>query len=121
MPKPRKRERAVNKEVTWQMLKALSSRYMGMGYQKAKWIDFCEELLKRGYRVTLKEAMGMVSKYVTVHGINDDFYRVRFSNHKPNKKREEKGDCDFFVGVTHFGITNTGQAIHATLKHFGAI
>lgn len=89
-------------------------------YGVSMWILFCREMLKRGYKVRLKEAKNTVSKYITVYGINDDYFLVRFSNHKPIKSREANEDCDFFVGVTNFKVTNTGQAIEATLKHFGA-
>lgn len=89
------------------------------GYPKAKWIQFCEEMLSRGYSLTLYEARRTVSKYVTVHSGEKQF-RVRFSNHKPIKHRELDGDCDFFVGITHTGVRTTDDAIEAVEEYFNA-
>lgn len=109
-------EKATDLEVTEKFLVAR----IGSGkYGVSAWIVFCREMMGRGYRATLYEARNTVSKYVTVWGANDDFYRVRFSSHKPILCREAAGDCDFFVGVTNFGTTNTQMAVQATLKHLG--
>jgi len=89
-------------------------------YPECAWMKFSRALLSRGYSLSLYEARQTVSKYITVHGINDDFYTVRFSDHRPNIKRELNRDCDFFVGVTNFSVTNWKQALSAVLKHFGA-
>jgi len=80
-----------------------------------KWVEFCRTLLDEGYSLTLYEALRTVSKYVTVNGS----YKVRFSNHKPIESREANGDCDFFVGVTNLGVTNTKMALAAVRRHFG--
>lgn len=79
-----------------------------LGYKKQKWVEFCERMLSEGYQVSLYEARKTVSKYVTVTDLKSDVsFKVRFSNHKPNKRREVDGDCDFFVGRTHLGISTT--------------
>jgi hypothetical protein len=83
--------------------------------RKAKWIEFCEAMLARGYRVSLYEARRTVSKYLTVQCRRRSF-KVRFSNHAP--VREAAGDCDLFVGLYDFGTT-TDQAIEATVAHLG--
>lgn len=85
---------------------------------KAKWIEYAEAMLARGLRVTLYEPIVGTSKYLTVHMHGRGKYKVRFSNHKPNVHREFHKHCDFFVGITNFGITTTAQAIAATLKRF---
>lgn len=61
------------------------------------------------------EVKKTVSKYITVHNSTTGRnFLVRFSNHAPNYKREKNGDCDFFVGRTHLGVTNTANALFAT-------
>lgn len=75
-----------------------------------------------GFTVTVYEARSTFSKYCTV---SHDFlrdgaeYKVRFSDHMPNKMKETMRDCDFFVGKTHFGWTNTEKAIEECCKFFG--
>lgn len=118
MGKSKQPEKATNLPVTFDFLEGRAKGAEAAGYSKAKWITFCETMLTYGLTVVLYEARQTYSKYVTVKQ-GKDTYKVRFSNHKPIKARELKGDCDFFVGRTHLGITNTEQAIHATLVHFG--
>lgn len=74
-------------------------------------------MLRRGFTVELHEAVTTVSKYVYVRRGNGVF-KVRFSNHAPNARKEETGDCDFFVGRTNKTITTTSQAITATIAFF---
>lgn len=102
---------------TWVSTTYLSKR-VHPDYPKAKWIEFCEEMLARGYKIQLYEARETFSKYVTVVQ-GDKRFRVRFSNHRPHRTRELGGDCDFFVGVTHTGTRNTNDAIRATTAFFG--
>ena len=109
-PVVKKRGEVITKEF-------LQSRIGNGQYAISKWIEFCLHFLDLGYKVTLTEAYNTVSKYVTVHGANDISYTVRFSNHKPNYGREVNGDCDFFVGVTHLGITTTSEAIRAAKEY----
>lgn len=90
-------------------------------YSVSAWIRFCRSMLAMGYKVTLYEAKNTYSKYVTVHTVNDVAYKIRFSNHKPITHREANGDCDFFVGVTNFGVTNTEQAIEAIIMWTEAV
>lgn len=106
-----KKDRTVTK---WYLDRVMDN-YSAYGYQKPKWIEFCEVMLQRGYDVHLHEAQTTVSKYVTVSHENKKFL-VRFSNHKPNLTREMNKDCDFFVGVNHLGVWTTAQAIKATIK-----
>ena len=80
--------------------------------------SFFAYFLDKGFSIHLYEAKETVSKYVTLeYGLLK--YTVRFSNHRPNFQREARGDCDFFVGVTHFGVTTARQAAKAALKFFG--
>lgn len=116
---PRKRFKATNLRVTAAYLAERTARLREKGYGKPKWIQFCEAMLARGLGVTLYEARKTVSKYVTVHTRGKPAFKVRFSNHRPNRIREDRGGCDFFVGVANNAVTTTEQAIAATLGHFG--
>jgi hypothetical protein len=96
----------------------LNERYqhaVRSGYGKAKWIEFCEVMLGRGYNVFLTETGSTRSKYVRVRHRGKD-YLVRFSDHRPSRVREEAGHCDFFVGKNHLSWTTTAQAIKATIE-----
>jgi len=86
-------------------------------YGKAKWIIFAEELLKSGYKVSLYEAKTTVSKHLTVEKGNKKF-KVRFSNHRPNMRKELENDCDYFVGVTNFQVHTTEDALIAVNNYF---
>jgi len=87
------------------------------GWGKSKWIEFSETLLNAGFRIELYEAKKTVSKYLTVIRGQKRF-KVRFSNHKPNKGKEIFKDCDFFVGVNNLTTTNTNDALWAVKEHF---
>lgn len=107
-----------NELVSRSMLHNRTEGLRNAGYSKPKWIAFCEELMKHGYVLELYEARHTYSKYITVKRGDVKFYKVRFSNHKPIKFREERGDCDYFVGRTHLRTTNWLMAIRAVHKHF---
>lgn len=98
-------------------LNARTQRATAAGWKKAKWVHFCETLLEAGYTLSLYEAQATYSKYVTVKKGKQRF-KVRFSNHKPIKHREIKGDCDFFVGITNLGVTTTSDALKAVQEFF---
>ena len=108
-------KKATNLTVTRTFLRARQLR--AKGFPKAKWIEFCEICLDSGFTVSLYEARKTYSKYVSVLKDGRSF-KVRFSNHAPIKSREVNGDCDFFVGHTHLGVTNTEAAIKAVALHF---
>lgn len=115
--RPRK---ANNRVVNQDFLDHRVKMAIDAGYTKQKWVEFCEEMLRQGFTVRLYEARRTVSKYITVSRPDDHSrsFKVRFSNHKPIKYRETAGDCDFFVGRTHLGVTTTQQAIEATVDYF---
>ncbi len=102
-----------NQRLTLEMLKSRISEKYG----KAKWIEFCEILLKQGYKLKLYEAKYTYSKYIMIFKGNKS-YKVRFSDHKPILQKELDNDCDFFVGVSNLGITTTKDALNAVAKHF---
>lgn len=109
--------KANNAIVTPALLQQRAAWSKQLGHEKQKWVMFCETLLERGYNLTLYEARQTVSKYITVRK-GDKKFKVRFSNHMPILAREANGDCDFFVGRTNLGISNTHNALHAVERYF---
>jgi hypothetical protein len=87
------------------------------GYQPSRYLGFCRTLLSEGYELRLYEARQTHSKYITVEK-GGKSYKVRFSNHKPIQSRQESGDCDFWVGVSHGQVTTTEDAISAVRTFF---
>lgn len=99
--------------LTPEILQLKTSRKFG----KQKWIIFAEELLEKGFKVSLYEARKTFSKYLTVEKGNKKF-KVRFSNHRPNIHKELENDCDYFVGVTNFEVHTTKDALIAVNNYF---
>lgn len=118
--KRRKFRKANNDLLTVSMLEKRTAALAAAGWQKPKWIEFSESLIACGFRVHLYEARRTRSKYLTVSLGKLPEYKVRFSNHAPIKTREERGDCDFFVGRTNFAVTTTLDAMVAVKNHFKA-
>lgn len=99
-------------------LESRSRRAESSGYDKPKWVEFCEAMLLRGYTVELREAASSVSKYLTIWNMGRKF-TVRYSNHGATPI---PGDpVDFFVGKNPklHRTTNTQQAIEATIAALG--
>lgn len=107
--------------VTLRDIRKRAAHFEAMSYPLARWMLFCETMLNIGYKVSVKETPHTHSKYVKVHGPGDTDYLVRFSDHKPSRRRELNEDCDFFVGVTHTGTRTTAQAIRAVEACFNAL
>jgi hypothetical protein len=105
-------------KVTRDQIEAIIATYKQNDYDIPKFVLFIETAIKYGYRVRLYDAQTTVSKYVYVYHKKKSF-KVRFSNHKPNYHREKEKDCDFFVGITHLGVTSTKDAWYAMRKHLG--
>lgn len=116
-PKLKKPKKATNRQVTQQFLDERANFVAALGHPKQKWVMFCEIMLKQGFKLSIYEARLTVSKYITVSNGKKSF-KVRFSNHKPISFRQERGDCDFFVGHNHGITTTTNDAIKATIKFF---
>ena len=92
------------------------------GFNTPKWIDYCNVMLRAGYRVWVYEPPKSRSKYVTVlHPKYGRKFRVRFSNHKPITQLENSDNCDFFVGRNNYSISTTKEAIAATFKELGEV
>lgn len=112
--------RARDLTVTAEFLYERAQRSIRAGYSIQKWVWFCGVMLEKGFSVTLYEAKFTKSKYVTVSDGKRNF-KIRFSDHKPIPDRERKKDCDFFVGVTNKTVTNSEQALKATLEFFEGV
>ena len=106
-------KKITNKYLTFDLLKQKTSKKYG----KQKWIIFAEELLHKGFKISLYEARRTFSKYLTVEK-DGKYFKVRFSNHKPIKERELNNDCDLFVGVTNYKVTTTEDALQAVYEYF---
>lgn len=111
-------KKAVNLCLTEEFLSVRANRTIAAGFEKPKWISFCETLLKLGYTLYLKEAQKTYSKYITVRKEGHPRFKVRFSNHMPIKSMELRDSCDFFVGRTHTGVRTTSDALTAVWDHF---
>ena len=99
-------------------LKQIENRYIDAGFSIPKYLQLCRRALETNrYAVNLYDSRSTVSKYVTVRYGKKKF-KIRFSNHPPNKEKEQNGESDFFVGVTNFTITNTNDAWKALNEYF---
>lgn len=105
------------RKIDHHFVESMKQRYKKSKYSLPKWIQFIEVMLSFKYKVFLYEAKSTFSKYVYVQH-NGKTFKIRFSNHKPNKQKERINDCDFFVGVNNFIVTKTEDAIIATHKYF---
>jgi hypothetical protein len=86
-------------------------------YATPKYLLFIQWAIEQQYRVTLYMPATTRSKYVTLYR-GKKLFKIRFSDHRPIKAREEKGDCDFFVGRTNFTVTTTEDAKQAVRNFF---
>lgn len=109
--------KSVHDLITPRMLQERVAWCKRLGYNKPKWVYFCDQLIRLGLTVYLYEARQTRSKYITVQR-GDKKFKVRFSDHKPIAHREQRGDCDFFVGITNKTRHTTEDAIRATLEYF---
>lgn len=93
------------------------------GYSNmAKWIEFCFVLLEKGYCVWVTESLSTKSKYVYIaETVRGNRYKVRFSDHRPNKWAEQQNDCDFYVGIGHRGTNTTLGAIRSVDLFFKGV
>lgn len=105
------------KSVSAKFLADYAKNLADAGWPKSKWISFCENLLQQGYEVRLYAAKSSKSKYVYVIK-GDRVFKVRFSDHSPHRNQIDTNDCDFFVGRSRLGITNTGDAMVAVAEFF---
>ncbi len=104
-------------KLTLEYINKRAKRYAKKGWGKPKWMLFAEYLINKGFQCNLYEARKTNSKYITISKNNKQF-KVRFSDHKPIKRRELAGDCDFFVGMTHTGTRTTRDAYDAVIEYF---
>ncbi len=102
-------------EVTSQYLDYLIKCYAKKGWNPPpKWIQFCQSMLTKGWKISLYRAKTTVSKYLYVR--KDTYnrtkiFKIRFSNHKANWRKENDRDCDFYVGMGNKGVITTEYLI----------
>lgn len=105
------------KQIDGFFLAVRADRAREFGYPVPKWVTFCKALVE-DFDVYLYESKSTRSKYITV--VRDDHcYRVRFSDHKPNRFKERMNDCDFVVGASNFlKSRGTDEAYQAVRSFF---
>lgn len=95
-------------------------RMAAKGFEVQKWVEFCQYFYTLGLDVRVHESKSTFSKYVYIRK-GRKVFKVRFSNHKPNKLKQRHSDCDFYVGISHGVTTTTKDAIIATKEALGLI
>jgi len=105
-----KRKPLEYKNIDANYLESVKPGYLAKGFTIPKWVTFCETLLADDWSVKLHESQSTVSRYIYVNK-NGHNFKVRFSNHKPSKTKEEINDSDFYVGISHFGVMRTEDVI----------
>ncbi len=96
-------------KITNEILQQLKKR-VDPKYKIPKYIIFCEEMISSGFTVTLLRSRSTVSKYVFVK-YNNISIKVRFSNHRPTKSKQDTNDSDFYVGISNYGCITTEELI----------
>ena len=112
--KKKKIKKAKNIYLTREFLKSRENTRLPV----QKWILFSYYFLDKGYKIQLYEARFTFSKYLTLIK-GEKSCKVRFSNHKPIRSREENKDCDFFVGVTNLQVSTAHDVAIKVLEFFG--
>jgi len=105
---------AIPIKVTKHYLATLKPSYTKKGYPVPKWITFSETLLNSGWKVQLKRSKSSYSKYIYIQK-EDKSYKIRFSNHRPNKDAQEMSDSDFYVGVSNGQVITTEMVLKKIL------
>lgn len=105
-------------ELTLEKIDKLKPSYINNNYSIPKWIVFSECMLKKGFKVYLVRSKSTVSKYIYVynHNTKSKGYKIRFSNHKPNKYKENNNDCDFYTGISNNNTLTTEKLIPKITK-----
>jgi len=85
-------------------------------YPTPKWLLFVQSLLLTGWIVGVHKAETTHSKYVYIRK-DKKRYKIRFSNHRPSKKKELYGDADFYVGISNLNVTTTEQVLQEINKN----
>ncbi len=100
------------KKIDLKYVNDLAKNYIEKNYSAPKWLQFSKYFILKGFEVYLAKSKSTVSKYIYVEDM-ENVFKVRFSNHKPNKNKEVAEDCNFFVGRTNLRTTTTEQAVLA--------
>jgi len=85
-------------DVTYEYLREVEEKTNNSGFPTQKWVLFCRVCLDRRWTVRIRPAETTRSKYILVIS-KGKRRKVRFSDHRPNREREENGDCDILVGA----------------------
>lgn len=84
-------------------------------YTVPKWLFFLQTTMEwnqHGVYCWVYKAKTTVSKYLYIsNGEPMKTFKMRFSNHRAPKHREESNDCDFYVGLSSGPTIRTDQLI----------
>jgi len=114
-----------DKELTFKRLHLCTQKYLdyikpgyiAKGYAVPKWIIFAETMIHEGFDVKICYSKSTVSKYVYIKRGKEPIIKIRFSNHKANKRREMEEDADYYVGRGNLGCITTETVIEKILGH----
>lgn len=88
----------------------------------ARWVLFCKAVLRlnAGIDVPIHEAHTSTSKYIYLNKPGHPYLKMRFSDHKPNKRIEAMQDCHMYVGPSHGNLVGNSlcNAIWKVHQHF---
>lgn len=85
--------------------------------QKPEWVQFCEELIDRGFAVFLYLPEKLTSVYVTMVK-NCKMQTVRFSNHLTKEDNWLRSDINYYVGPSDLGMLSKQEVLDALNIYF---
>lgn len=98
----------------------MSKEYLKRFYldkPKPPWVDFCEELIDKGFEVFLYLPEKITSIYVTMVK-NCKMQTVRFSDHLTREESWLKSDIDYYVGPARLGMLSKQEVLDALNIYF---
>jgi hypothetical protein len=98
----------------------LTKKYLKKFYKDEKkpgWVDFCEDLIDKGFEVFLYLPEKLTSVYITMVK-NRKMQTVRFSNHLTREENWLRGDINYYVGPSELGMLNQQEVLDAINIYF---
>lgn len=85
--------------------------------QKPAWVEFCEDLMDKGFEVFLYLPEKLTSIYVTMVK-NCKMQTVRFSDHLTREENWLRSDIDYYVGPADLGMLSQQEVLDAINIYF---
>ena len=105
------------KHLTVKYLDSIKPGYINAGYSVPKWVKFSEIMINHGWECYAYESKSTHSKYIYISK-GKQHYKIRFSNHRPNKNVQRQNDSDFYVGVSNGNqVLTTEELIEKLTTH----